>query len=196
MSKTIQFDRYKTMTAVTKGEIQVEKGRTLVNDDMKGEGVPVEWFDASKKDAGDGNEAIAHLAHYDATRTAIFDGFDPVIQKLLNKPIEEVLEGNAPGQRGTRLKKDDDGNVITNGPAIGTRLYWQMQIGTKVLQWKKSYATYLAGPTERGANGRKPDDEFLLDWLAKGKNRVNSSKGAKGIDLELWAEWLEDCPIK
>ena len=197
MSKTIQFDRYKTMTSIFKGDLAADKKRTLINDDMKAEGIQLEWFTkpSSKKDAPVTNETVAHHAHYDATRAAVFNGFDADIKKLINKPINEVPEGNASGQKGTRLKKDDDGNIITNGPAIGTRLYWQMQIGTGVKQFGKSYATYLAAPKERGANGRRDDNVEIPKMVADLQKRIDSSKTFTG-DAMAMIDWLEDCPIK
>jgi hypothetical protein len=167
---TKPFNRYETMTAVTRGEIRLDKGRAAVNDDMKGDDILVEWFDAPKKNAGDSNEDIAHLAHYEATTAAVFNGLDPAIQRLINKPIKEVPEGNAPGQRGTRRKVDEDGTVLSENAAIGTRLYWQQQIGTKVKQWKRSYDTYLNGTKKKGANqnmsGNAPTDTAPAEVVA------------------------------
>jgi len=148
------FNRYETMTAVTRGEIRLDKGRLAVNEDMKREGILPEWFIAPKEDAGNSNEAIAHLAHYEATAAAVFNGFDTAIQRLINKPIKDVPKGNEPGQRGTRRKVDEDGTVISEGPAVGTRLYWQQQIGTKVKQWMRSYDTFLNGPKKKGPKQR------------------------------------------
>ena len=76
-----------------------------------------------------------------------------------------------------------------------TKRYNQQQVASRRAKIAKALDARL-NPVERGPTPRKPDHEFLIEWLATGKKRVESSEGAGKIDLVEMAEWLEDCPIK
>lgn len=50
-------------------------------------------------------------------------------------------------------------------------------------------------PVEKGPTPRKPDDEWLIEWLAKGRKRVKSSEDAGKLDLVLISEKMEELEL-
>jgi hypothetical protein len=76
-----------------------------------------------------------------------------------------------------------------------TKRYNQQQVGSRRAKIAKALDARL-NPVEKGPTPRKADDAFLIEWLATGKKRVESSEGAGNIDLVALAEWLAKSPIK
>ena len=176
MSKTIVFDRYKTMTSITKGDLQGDKKRTLVNDDMKADGVMVEWFKSPSKNAPETNETTAHRGHYEATKAAVINAFDGPDRKLHDTPAHDLEPGNLPGQRGAAKR-----------PARGTRRYIKQQVSTRVGQFAKSYATYLTGPAEKGPDGRTNDLTFCKERSVAMRKRLEKAENASFDVIEAQA---------
>ena len=136
------FDLYKTITAIVKGELGRDRSRVLVNDDMKGKGIKLEWFKSPRnKEAPE-----AHLVHYSATKAAVIAAFDSPERNLYFALSSELEAGNAPGQRG------DSKNA-----APGTRRYIHQQVTAAIGKFGASYKTYLNPKVrKKGPDSRKP----------------------------------------
>jgi hypothetical protein len=164
MTDTKMFDRYKAMTSVTKGEIGIDRTRILINDDMKGDGVKLEWFKSPKKNASD-----AHREHFNATKAAVIMAFSAADRKLHNAKASDLEAGNAPGQRGD-----------SKTAAVGTRRYIHQQVSTKIGQFGRSYETYLHGPKKKGADNKKTTDtSYCLERIVDMRKRLEKAEPNK-----------------
>ena len=158
----VEFNLYKSMTSIVKGEFAGDRTRILVNDHMKAEGIELLWFKSPSKDAPD-----AHRDHYNATKAACIAAFSAADRKLHDAKSSDLEAGDAPGQRGAAVK-----------PARGTRRYIRQQVGTKVGQFARSYETYLHGP-DSAADGQTTNDKtFCLERIVAMRKRLEKSEEA------------------
>ena len=159
----VEFNLYKSMTSIVKGEFAGDRTRILVNDHMKAEGIELLWFKSPSKDAPD-----AHRDHYNATKAACIAAFSAADRKLHDAKSSDLEAGDAPGQRGAAVK-----------PARGTRRYIRQQVGTKVGQFARSYETYLHGPKVSAADGQTTNDKtFCLERIVAMRKRLEKSEEA------------------
>tara|TARA_R110002110_G_scaffold376051_1_gene585839 strand:- start:77 stop:655 length:579 start_codon:yes stop_codon:yes gene_type:complete len=158
----VEFNLYKSMTSIVKGEFAGDRTRILVNDHMKAEGIELLWFKSPSKDAPD-----AHRDHYNATKAACIAAFSAADRKLHDAKSSDLEAGDAPGQRGAAVK-----------PARGTRRYIRQQVGTKIGQFARSYKRYLHGP-DSAADGQTTNDKtFCLERIVAMRKRLEKSDKA------------------
>lgn len=151
-------------------------------DTLVADGIPVSALVAPEKGSD--------TAVYDSYCAAIVTGFTPSVQKMLAvdsgaliklkaADVSEMLEGMTPAERKAYRQKPNNVN----------RRYWQMQIGSKLKDLRKSLEARYEKAAKAEAEANMTDDEKAA---AAAEQAASASDSAKLLrDVTAWINRLE-----